>query len=67
MDFKRVLIIILAIVFFIVLVQNFQPINVEFLFWEVEVPQIIMLFLSALLGFLICYIWLHIRGRRRRR
>ncbi len=66
MDYKRILMIILGVIFLIVLIQNFQPISVEFLFWEIEVPQIIMLFLSALLGFIICYIWLHIRGRRRR-
>lgn len=66
MDFKKILMIVLGVIFLIVLIQNLQPIIVEFLFWEIEVPQIIMLFLSALLGFIICYIWLHIRGRRRR-
>ncbi len=66
MEFRKILMIILGVIFFIVLAQNFQPIIVEFLFWEIEVPQIIMLFLSALLGFIICYIWMHIRGRRRR-
>ncbi len=66
MEFRKILMIILGVIFLIVLVQNLQPITVEFLFWERDVPQIIMLFLSALLGFIICYIWLHIRGRRRR-
>ncbi len=66
MEFRKILMIILGVIFLIVLVQNFQAITVEFLFWEIEIPQIIVLFLSALLGFIICYIWLHIRGRRRR-
>jgi len=67
MEFKKIIIGILVVLFAIVLFQNTQVITVKFLFWEVQMAQILILLLSALLGFAIGYILLHIRGRRKRR
>jgi uncharacterized integral membrane protein len=52
---KNVIILISALIFIIILLQNTQVINFNFLFWTISMSQIILLFIVIVLSFLMGY------------
>ena len=53
---KIILLIVLAIIFVVLIVQNSRPIEVELLFWNIQMSQVIIFFLILLIGFIGGYI-----------
>lgn len=48
------LILILTLIIIIFSIQNADPVSLKFLYWSFEVPKVVVLFLSLLLGVVIC-------------
>jgi uncharacterized integral membrane protein len=64
---KTVAIVILALILLIVILQNNESITLRFLFWGFSMSQILLLLLTALVGFaigLLAYSMIERRGRR---
>jgi uncharacterized integral membrane protein len=53
MKFKIIFILILAVLFSIILLQNTQVVTVKLLFWEMSMSRIILVPLLVLFGFVI--------------
>ena len=53
MNFKIILVTILAGICLIFLAQNIQVVTVSFLLWEVSMSRAVLLFFSLLIGFII--------------
>ncbi|MBW6516714.1 MAG: LapA family protein [Candidatus Cloacimonetes bacterium] len=65
MNPKIILLIVLAIIFIILIVQNSKPIEVDILFWSINMSQIIVFFLILLIGFVGGYIVAKLENRRK--
>lgn len=64
---RKVAILVLALILVIVILQNNQTITLKFLFWGFSMSQILLLLLTALVGFvigLLVYSIIERRGRR---
>lgn len=55
MQLKMIAIIIAAILVLIVLVQNTYNVNIHFLFWQISMPQVVLIFISVVLGVILGY------------
>ena len=67
---KTVIIVVLALLLLLVILQNNQTITLKFLFWGFSMSQILLLLLTALVGFvigLLVYSMIERRGRRERK
>jgi len=62
---KIILLIVLAIIFVILIVQNSKPIEVDILFWSINMSQVIVFFLILLIGFVGGYIVAKLENRRK--
>lgn len=62
---KQITILVIAVLFLIVLLQNTQVVTFSLLFWEVRMSQIILLPLMLALGFIGGYLTHSIRQRRK--
>ncbi|NIM65441.1 MAG: DUF1049 domain-containing protein [Candidatus Latescibacteria bacterium] len=51
MKFKLVVFLILAVLILIVILQNMENIAFQILFWEINMPVVILVLLSILVGF----------------
>ncbi len=51
MKAKQILLLIIAAIFLIIVLQNTEEILVTFFFWSVTLPKIVVLLISALIGF----------------
>jgi uncharacterized integral membrane protein len=56
MKAKAIILIVLAVLFVVIIVQNSEPIAARILFWEFHTSQIILFFLTLLIGFIGGYI-----------
>lgn len=61
---KTIIFIILAIVFLIVLLQNTQIVDVQFLFWKFTMSRIILIALIMLVGLILGFIIAEVRRKR---
>ncbi len=61
---KLIIAVVLGFLAAIVLVQNTQVATLYFLFWEISMSQIIVIFFSLLTGFLIGYLVALLRKRK---
>jgi uncharacterized integral membrane protein len=55
MSAKAVVIVIAAILFLVIVLQNTQVVTLQFLFWELAMSRIILLPLVGLIGFILGY------------
>lgn len=62
---KQITILVIAVLFLIILLQNTQVVTFSLLFWEVRMSQIILLPLMLALGFIGGYLTHSIRRRRK--
>ncbi len=60
---KTIGIIIVAVLFFIILVQNTQPVILRLLFWDIMAPQIVLIPVVLLIGFVLGYVVAKLTGR----
>jgi len=51
MDFKKISLMILCVLLFIILLQNTQVVEIRLLFWKISMSRIIVLLLTLLVGF----------------
>ena len=51
MKAKQILLLIIGAIFLIIVPQNTEEILVTFFFWSVTLPKIVVLLISALIGF----------------
>jgi uncharacterized integral membrane protein len=65
MSRKIIVLIILAIIFVILIVQNSKPIEVEIFFWTIYMSQIIIFFIILAIGFIGGYIVAKLEDRKR--
>ncbi len=61
---KTIIFIILAVVFLIVLLQNTQIVDVQFLFWKLTMSRIILIALIMLVGLILGFIISEVRRKR---
>jgi len=66
MKAKHIAIIVLAVLFLIILVQNTQVIAFHLFFWKIAMPQIIFIPMVMFLGFLLGFIAATITHRKKR-
>jgi uncharacterized integral membrane protein len=65
MKAKVWIIIVIAILLLIILVQNTGPVTLNLFFWEITMPQILLLFFSIIIGLVIgCIIRLFSKKKR---
>lgn len=65
MKAKVWIIIVIAVLLLIILVQNTGPVTLNLFFWEITMPQILLLFFSIIIGLVIgCIIRLFSKKKR---
>ena len=65
MKAKFWIIIVIAVLLLIILVQNTGPVTLNLFFWEITMPQILLLFISIIIGLVIgCIICLFSKKKR---
>jgi uncharacterized integral membrane protein len=57
----------LVVLFLILLIQNTQAVSVKIYFWEISMPQIILIVAVLLIGFIAGYVAARVTGRSRKR
>lgn len=62
---KTIAVFILSVLMLVVLYQNTHDITVHFLFWKIILPQIFLIFLTLIAGFLLGYLVARIPRHRR--
>jgi uncharacterized integral membrane protein len=60
---KSIVILIVAILFLIILVQNTQTVILSLLFWKIMAPQIVLIPVVLLIGFALGYAVAKLTGR----
>jgi uncharacterized integral membrane protein len=55
MKIKNLIIVVLSFILLVLLVQNLQYVSINFLIWKFSLPKIILLIISATIGFVIGY------------
>jgi uncharacterized integral membrane protein len=58
---------VLIVLFLILLIQNTQPVSVKIYFWQISMPQIVLIALALLIGFIAGYGVTVMTGRWRKR
>jgi uncharacterized integral membrane protein len=53
MNYKLILSVILGALAFIFMIQNFDVINIRFLFWTISISNSLLMFLLLMLGFVL--------------
>ncbi len=56
---------VLLVLFAIAVLQNTQPVSLQFLFWSVSMPRAILILISALVG-LVLGIFFSVRAKKNR-
>jgi len=64
---RATILIVAAISFLIILTQNTQVVALRFLFWRVQMSQIVLVLLCTLIGFAAGYVLAVVGSRRRER
>lgn len=54
---QKIISIILAVIIGLFLVQNLNAVQVQFLFWSVQMPGAILIFVVFIIGIVIGYLW----------
>lgn len=65
MKFKQILFVILLILLIILMVQNSHMTKVEFLFWHLDIPTILLLLITAIVGMIIGWFAKMYLGKRK--
>ncbi len=55
-NLKTILVVVLAVLSFVVLIQNTEVVTLRFLFWELSVSRIILIPFMMIIGFVLGYI-----------
>jgi len=53
---KTIMALLISSAVLIIMLQNTQPVTIYILFWQIVLPQILMIFLTLLAGFFIWYL-----------
>ncbi|MDY6863085.1 MAG: DUF1049 domain-containing protein [Thermodesulfobacteriota bacterium] len=53
MNYKTVLIVIISIIIFIIFLQNIEICIVNVLFWKIQIPRIIWMIITIVIGIII--------------
>ena len=56
MNTKTVVVMIIAILLLIVIIQNTQAATLKFFFWKINLPRIIILAVTLIIGFVTGYV-----------
>ncbi len=60
---KTIVLLVLIVLFLVILLQNMSPVTLRLLFWRIEAPQIILIPVTMLLGFVIGYMVAKMTGK----
>ena len=66
MKLKMTIILLLAILLTVIVIQNSNAADVHLLFWKISMSMIILIFIVALIGFVIGYLTHHFVTERKR-
>jgi uncharacterized integral membrane protein len=66
MKAKTIVILIIAVLFLIILLQNTQVMTLRFYFWQLTMSRIVLLVVTLLVGFVVGFIVAKVTGGRRR-
>lgn len=66
MKLQTVIILILVLLFLIILIQNTQVVALHLLFWKISMSQIVLIFLTLLVGLILGWVLAKLTGRTRR-
>jgi putative membrane protein len=58
---------VLVVLFLILLIQNTQAVSLKIYFWEMSMPQIILITVVLLIGFIAGYVVATMTGKSRKR
>lgn len=53
MKTKVIIIIVLAVLLVVLVLQNTEPVNINFFFWDLNIPRALLLFVCFALGLII--------------
>ena len=59
MGAKKISLLVVGILLFIILLQNTQVVTIQLLFWQINMSRIILLLLTMLVGFILGYFVCH--------
>ena len=60
---KWILVAVLAVIIFVVLIQNTEVVSIQFLFWTLTMSRILMILFLVLLGLVTGYVLGRMQGR----
>jgi putative membrane protein len=64
---KFIVVLVLIALLLIILIQNIQPVTLRLFFWEVGMPQIILIPLTMAIGFVVGFVVSRVTGSRGKR
>jgi putative membrane protein len=64
---KFITAVVLVVLFLILLIQNTQPVSLKIYFWQISMPQIILIAIVLLIGFVAGYVVAVMTGRSLKR
>ena len=67
MKIKTIIILLLLLVFTIILFQNLEVVSVQLLFWNFEMPRVILFPLTLLLGIIIGFLLSGTRKKKKQK
>ena len=59
-------ILIVSLLILIVMLQNIEGVNIQLLFWKIDIPLILLILLTAIMGFIIGYFISSISPKKRK-
>jgi uncharacterized integral membrane protein len=65
MNAKAVILIILVLLAVILMFQNRGPMTIQFFFWPIPIPSILLIFILLLVGFTAGYVARDMRARKK--
>lgn len=63
---KGWIILIVSILILIVMLQNIRDVSVQMLFWRIDIPLVLLIFLTVIIGFIIGYFLSSIPPKKRK-
>jgi len=64
---KTIILIVVLVLFLVILFQNMSAVTLKMLFWRIEAPQIILIPLTMLLGFVIGFAVAKLTGKGKKK
>jgi len=63
---KSLIILIISALILIVMLQNIEGVSIQLLFWQIDIPIILLILLTSVIGFIIGYFLSSISPKKRK-